>query len=396
MSIKSRPGSVVHCTMPAGMSMGVTSAGQEARTAVNICLSRLLDASDDPSHAAQILASCSSGSATSCIAGTHEDGRPFGTMILDGVACGMGARTWADGPDCGGFISSPSGSAVNVEVSELHFPLRYLWRRERPDSGGPGSFRGGVGADNVYVLHHAGAEFVSTAFSHGVQPPTASGVAGGEPGMQNAFAVVRGGSGGADVDRAITEFGGTVEWLPPKKVTALAAGDAFANYGAGGGGFGDPLTRAIERVGEDVREGLVSVEGAWRDYGVVVDSAGAVDVAASDAARAARRGVGGTGASTTGRRLSSTLVVDGPRVRCRRCGHDLGPAEDNVKEHLTLDERTVGDRWPVIDAMPGAARFVLRRFGCPGCAVQVDVEVNLAGAPFVHSARLLDAGEESS
>jgi hypothetical protein len=61
MSIKSRPGSVVHCTMPAGMSMGVTSAGQEVRTAVNICVSRLLDASDDPLHGAQILASCTSG-----------------------------------------------------------------------------------------------------------------------------------------------------------------------------------------------------------------------------------------------------------------------------------------------------------------------------------------------
>jgi N-methylhydantoinase B len=397
MSIKSRPGSVVHCTMPAGMSMGVTSAGQEVRTAVNICVSRLLDASDDPAHGAQILASCTSGSATSCIAGTHEDGRPFGTMILDGVASGMGARTWDDGPDCGGFISSPSGSAVNVEVSELHFPLRYLWRRERPDSGGPGAFRGGVGADNLYVLHHAGAEFVSTAFSHGVQPPTASGVAGGEPGMQNAFAVVRNGLPGADVDRTIEEFGGTVEWLPPKKVTSLAAGDAFANYGAGGGGFGDPLTRTFERVQLDVLEGLVTVDGALRDYGVVVGPDGAVDVASSVAARAARRQVGVVASVLDGaRRLSSTLAVLAGRVRCRCCGHDLGPAGDNVKEHLVLDERSVGYRWPVIDTMSGASRFVVRRFACPGCSVQIDVEVNLARSPFVWSASLFDVEGDPS
>ncbi|MEO5838444.1 MAG: hydantoinase B/oxoprolinase family protein [Acidimicrobiales bacterium] len=389
MSIKSRPGSVVHCTMPAGMSMGVTSAGQEVRTAVNICVSRLLDASDDPSHAAQILASCTSGSATSCIAGTHEDGRPFGTMILDGVGSGMGARTWGDGPDCGGFISSPSGSAVNVEVSELHFPMRYVWRRERPDSGGPGAFRGGVGADNLYVLHHAGAEFVSTAFAHGVQPPTSSGVAGGEPGMQNAFAVVRDGLPGADVDRTIEEFGGTVEWLPPKKVTSLAAGDAFANYGAGGGGFGDPLTRSFERVQHDVLEGLVSAAGALRDYGVVVDGDGVVDVARTQAARAARRGGPAIVPALDGaRRLSSTLAVRAGRMHCRCCGHDLGPASENVKEHLVLDERSVGYRWPVIDTMSGAERFVVRRFSCPACAVQVDVEVNLAGSPFVWSASL--------
>ena len=391
MSIKSRPGSVVHCTMPAGMSMGVTSAGQEVRTAVNICVSRLLDASDDPLHGAQILASCTSGSATSCISGTHEDGRPFGTMILDGVASGMGARTWGDGPDCGGFISSPSGSAVNVEVSELHFPLRYLWRRERPDSGGPGAFRGGVGADNVYVLHHAGAEFVSTAFSHGVQPPTASGVAGGEPGMQNAFAVVRNGLSGADVDRMIEEFGGTVEWLPPKKVTSLAPADIFANYGAGGGGFGDPLTRDLDRVHHDVLEGLVSSVGARRDYGVVVDADGSVDVAGSAAARGERRQVPAAVNSLKGsRRLSSTLALLAGRVICRCCAHDLGPASNNVKERLVLDERSVGYRWSVIDTMSGASRFVVRRFACPGCSVQIDVEVNLAGSPFVWSASLLE------
>jgi len=34
---------------------------------------------------------------------------------------------------------------------EINDALRYLWRRERPDSGGPGTFRGGVGADNLYV-----------------------------------------------------------------------------------------------------------------------------------------------------------------------------------------------------------------------------------------------------
>jgi N-methylhydantoinase B len=204
--------------------------------------------------------------------------------------------------------------------------------------------------------------------------------------MQNAFAVVRNGLPGADVDRTIEEFGGTVEWLPPKKVTSLTAGDAFANYGAGGGGFGDPLARTFERVRHDVLEGLVSVDGALRDYGVVVDADGEVDVDASTAARAARRPSIVATAVEGARRLSSTLVVLDGRVRCRCCGHDLGPASVNVKDHLVLDERSAGYRWPVIDTMSGAARFVVRRFSCPGCAVQVDVEVNLNGSPFVWSA----------
>jgi N-methylhydantoinase B len=209
--------------------------------------------------------------------------------------------------------------------------------------------------------------------------------------MQNAFAVVRNGLSGADVDRTIEEFGGTVEWLPPKKVTTLGAGDAFANYGAGGGGFGDPLSRTFERVHHDVLEGLVSVEGALRDYGVVVDGHGEVDVVRSLAERASRRRVPDIPSALAGaRRLSSTLVVLGGRVHCRRCLHDHGPASENVKDHLVLDERSAGYRWSVIDTMSGAARFVVRRFSCPGCAVQVDVEVNLAGSPFVWSASLFE------
>ena len=38
----------------------------------------------------------------------------------------------------------------------------------------------------------------------------------------------------------------------------------------GGGGWGDALTRDPERVKRDVRDEYVSVEGAFRDYGVVV------------------------------------------------------------------------------------------------------------------------------
>ena len=57
-----------------------------------------------------------------------------------------------------------------------------------------------------------------------------------------------------------------------------------------GGGWGDPLDRDPQRVLEDVRTGFVSVAGALRDYGVVLDEgARMVDVAATDSARAARR-----------------------------------------------------------------------------------------------------------
>src|SRR5207253_1428666 len=55
---------------------------------------------------------------------------------------------------------------------------------------------------------------------------------------------------------------------------------------AGSGGYGPPWERPAERVADDVLDGYVTVEGALRDYGVAVDAAGTIDVAATAAARA--------------------------------------------------------------------------------------------------------------
>jgi N-methylhydantoinase B len=381
MEVRTRPGSIVHAVMPAGMSMGVTSAGQEVRTAVNVCIDRLLDASDDPAHHAQIMASCSSSSATSTISGTFPDGRVFGTMLLDGVTAGMGGRLHDDGLDTGGLLTAPAGMCVNVETSELNFPLRYLWRRERTDSGGPGRTRGGVGADNAYTPYLHGDRFGSTMFAHGTEPPTSAGVLGGEPGMQNAF--------GIDHD-------GELRKRKAKEVTALAPGDVFHNWCAGGGGVGDPLDRPLADVLADLADGLVSVEGAQRDYGVVL-GAGDTDTVLRTAAERARRRAARLGGQTprplldtplAGRRVSSALVVVDGRVACRCCGTDLCAPGDDVKQALVCEELPVGYRWPLVDTAPGAARFVYRRFHCPGCATQVDGETNLAGAPFVRSVEI--------
>ena len=67
----------------------------------------------------------------------------------------------------------------------------------------------------------------------------------------------------------------------------LPAGDRLVIEMPGGGGLGNPFTRPPARVAEDVVNGLVSVAAARADYGVVVDGAGLVDIAATEALRAA-------------------------------------------------------------------------------------------------------------
>jgi len=68
----------------------------------------------------------------------------------------------------------------------------------------------------------------------------------------------------------------------------VPAGDRVVMEMPGGGGYGDPLKRDPENVAHDVAEGLVSVQSAAEDYGVVLNANGDVDDAATTATRANR------------------------------------------------------------------------------------------------------------
>ena len=57
----------------------------------------------------------------------------------------------------------------------------------------------------------------------------------------------------------------------------------------GGGGWGDPLERDPLAVAGDVREELISVESARRDYGVVLGAGGAPDQESTARLRAASK-----------------------------------------------------------------------------------------------------------
>jgi N-methylhydantoinase B len=60
--------------------------------------------------------------------------------------------------------------------------------------------------------------------------------------------------------------------LVPSKITeVMKRGQVFRHQLAGGGGHGDPNTRETAKVLHDVLEGMVSIEAAHLDYGVVID-----------------------------------------------------------------------------------------------------------------------------
>jgi N-methylhydantoinase B len=145
---------------------------------------------------------------------------------------------------------------VPIEVTEAISPL-VIWKKEyRQDSGGPGKFRGGLGQTMV-VGNREGAEFaIFATYDRVIHPPR--GREGGADGMAGRLSL---GSGSA-----MKGMGRQI----------IPAGDRVVIEMPGGGGYGNPAEREIERIREDVRSGLVSREAAERDYGVVIDGVGDV------------------------------------------------------------------------------------------------------------------------
>jgi N-methylhydantoinase B len=77
---------------------------------------------------------------------------------------------------------------------------------------------------------------------------------------------------------------------PMSDGNVLRRGDVLRLATSGGGGWGHPFDRPLERVRRDVLGGVVSVEAARDDYGVVIDEVGTIDGSASQALRDAPRG----------------------------------------------------------------------------------------------------------
>jgi N-methylhydantoinase B len=183
---------------------------------------------------------------------THD--RATGTPILciEGLGVGLGARPFADGVDVIYYIAQEN---YPVEYVEKDFPLRIEQYAVRPDSGGPGLYRGGCGViRDVRVLSEE-AE-LGTRMENCRFPPY--GVAGGLAGRPGKILL----NPGTPQERELAPVGDGVR---------LQQGDLLRLVTCGGGGWGDPLARDALLVQQDVARGFVSLQGAREDYGVVLD-----------------------------------------------------------------------------------------------------------------------------
>jgi N-methylhydantoinase B len=179
------------------------------------------------------------------------------SILYEYPSGGTGAFKEADGSHaCRHFDEGEFGSVQPVEVVEAEHPLLVERCTLRVDSEGAGLRRGGVGIRREIRIVGPGAK-LSILSDRNTIPPF--GVLGGMAPAPNTFSVVRNG----------------VELQPsdvPGKVTGfnLQQGDVLVCQSAGGGGYGDPLDREVERVLRDVLKGYLSEERALSHYGVVI------------------------------------------------------------------------------------------------------------------------------
>jgi N-methylhydantoinase B len=202
------------------------------------------------------------------------DGGPYVNEVVIGNNGGPGAPE-TDGwityamPDCAKAIYIDS-----IEVLEQKYPLRFRSLRLLTDSGGSGRHRGAPASETVYGPTDAPMQvFYFADFAD--HPP---------------LGALGGGAGGA-ARLSKLELDGSESPLDPIGDVTLEPGEFVRGLEAGGGGYGDPLTRTLDAVAADVRDGWVSVEAARDHYGVVITRGTVpgeveIDQAATEALRA--------------------------------------------------------------------------------------------------------------
>jgi N-methylhydantoinase B len=291
--IVAQEGTLNNAGFPAAISKAPIATAWAIGNLAAQCLSEMLNCTIDMKENVQ--ATCCGTWNTAVLAGLDQRGGrqvPFVDVVMESMAGGYGARPSTDGIDTGGLFCIPMGKLPDVEMTELLYPVLMLWRKEEPDSGGPGKQRGGVSASVAMTPHGSSVPMAMVISTSGMATAQNQGLAGGHPGNTGHNVVVQ----NSDLQRLFQrgEIATDLEGLGGQNDVAqcmagglLKPGDVLYLHCQGGGGYGDPLRRDPHAVASDLRNGKVSPRAAKDTYGVVADSEGRVDEAATRKQRSA-------------------------------------------------------------------------------------------------------------
>ncbi len=194
-----------------------------------------------------------------CSLTTGRDARKDDTFVdicFMGLKGGSGALRGVDGYDHIGMIDAAGGVLdQDYEMFEQQTPHLLLKHEYTCDSAGPGQWRGGLGVETIFTIGSDDTQLV--VFGDGDVEP--------------AFGLHGGGEGSLNSIELRYPDGREHRPLSLDLIRGVPAGTVYRQLAGGGGGFGNPHDRPRELVAEEVRAGIISVEAAREDYGVVLD-----------------------------------------------------------------------------------------------------------------------------
>ena len=237
VSVSAPEGSILNPRMPAP----VAARALTGYRVVDVVLGTLAQVAP-----ARLMAAGEGGNTVIAIGGYQGD-RPF--VLVDMINGAWGGRDGMDGVE---GVTNPSQNMSNlpVETLEARYPLRVEEYALRPDSGGAGAWRGGLGLVRQYRLlaERAILQLRSDRTAHAPW-----GLFGGGEGARS---------------RSFIDRGTGWEPLPGKVTLEIAAGTAIRHEQAGGGGWGDPARRDPAAVRADLADEKITAGRAEADYGV--------------------------------------------------------------------------------------------------------------------------------
>jgi N-methylhydantoinase B len=240
VTVTARAGSVVNAQLPAPVVYANHEMSHRIADMVMAAMYRITP------HT--VMAGSQGTSAVMTFGGTdYRTGERY--VSYESIKGGFGARPVMDGINA---VASTISNMMNtpIEILEMSFPLRVEEYSLVPDSGGAGTWRGGLGVRRVWRVLERDAH-AAVCCERTVTPPF--GLAGGLP--------------GAPAKLTLTMPNGTRKRLTSKGGFIAPAGALVEMQAPGSGGYGPPAGRDQARLREDLIDGYVTSEAARRDYG---------------------------------------------------------------------------------------------------------------------------------
>jgi N-methylhydantoinase B len=241
LTVVARPGTVVWANPPAPLTLCTNHCAQEIAESVIKALA--------PACPDRALAGWGRRFRIAIQGIDPRSGRPFIWHMFH-ARPGGGASPAGDGWPTAGEGQAAGGIKFgSVEVTEVRFPLFFRTHEFRPDSGGDGRYRGGVGSVLELAVEIDEPARANTAGDGVRYPPY--GILGGRDGLPHRYRL----RSKSRPDRV----------LKTKEVGVLVRpGDVFLVESGGGGGYGDPRKRSAAARAYDLDNGFVTPAGAAR------------------------------------------------------------------------------------------------------------------------------------